>query len=81
MEIFRDITDLIEPLSLDEAFLDVTTSMAPDTTAESIAAEIRRRVAEEVGLTISVGVATSKSIAKIASDMDKPDGLGRVHTT
>ena len=75
MEIFRDITDLIEPLSLDEAFLDVTTSMAPDTTAESIAAEIRRRVAEEVGLTISVGVATSKSIAKIASDMDKPDGL------
>ena len=75
MEIFRDTTDLIEPLSLDEAFLDVTTSVVPDTTAESIAAEIRRRVADEVGLTISVGVATSKSIAKIASDMDKPDGL------
>ena len=75
MEIFRDITDLIEPLSLDEAFLDVSARVAPDTMPESIAAEIRRRVAEEIGLTISVGVAASKSIAKIASDMDKPDGL------
>ena len=75
MEIFRDTTDLIEPLSLDEAFLDVTARVGPDTTPESIAAGIRQRVADEVGLTISVGVATSKSIAKIASDMDKPDGL------
>ena len=75
MEIFRDITDLIEPLSLDEAFLDVTTRVAPNTAPESIADGLRRRVLDEVGLTISVGVATSKSIAKIASDMDKPDGL------
>lgn len=75
MEIFRDITDLTEPLSLDEAFLDVTDGVGPDTPPESIAAGLRRRVADEIGLTISVGVATSKSIAKIASDMDKPDGL------
>ncbi len=75
MEIFRDITGLIEPLSLDEAFLDVTDRVGPDATPKSIAGGIRRRVADEVGLTISVGVATSKSVAKIASDMDKPDGL------
>lgn len=75
MEVFRDITLLIEPLSLDEAFLDVTDRVGPDVSPENIAAALRRRVAEEVGLTISVGVATSKSVAKIASDMDKPDGL------
>ena len=75
MDIFRDITGLIEPLSLDEAFLDVTQSVGPNVTPEEIAAGIRRRVSKEVGLTISVGVATSKSVAKIASDMDKPDGL------
>lgn len=75
MEIFRDITDLIEPLSLDEAFLDVTDHVGPEATPENIAAGLRRRVADEIGLTISVGVATSKSVAKIASDMDKPDGL------
>ncbi|MYD51262.1 MAG: DNA polymerase IV [Dehalococcoidia bacterium] len=75
MEVFRDITLLIEPLSLDEAFLDVTDRVGPDVSPESIAAGLRRRVAEEIGLTISVGVATSKSVAKIASDMDKPDGL------
>ena len=75
MEIFRDITDFIEPLSLDEAFLDVTDRVGPDVTPENIAAGLRRRVADEIRLTISVGVATSKSVAKIASDMDKPDGL------
>ena len=74
MDMFRDITDVIEPLSLDEAFLDVTASVGPDVTPEAIATGIRRRVSSEVGLTISVGVATSKSVAKIASDMDKPDG-------
>ena len=75
MEVFRDITLLIEPLSLDEAFLDVTDRVGPDVSPESIAADLRQRVADEIGLTISVGVATSKSVAKIASDMDKPDGL------
>ncbi len=75
MEIFREVTDLIEPLSLDEAFLDVTAYIGSDVSPESIAAGIRRRVAEDIGITISVGVATCKSIAKIASDMDKPDGL------
>lgn len=75
MEIFRDITSLVEPLSLDEAFLDVTGRVGPDATPESIGIGLRRRVADEVGLTISVGVATSKSVAKIASNMDKPDGL------
>ena len=75
MEVFRDITLLIEPLSLDEAFLDVTDRVGPDVSPESIAAGLRQRVADEIGLTISVGVATSKSVAKIASDMDKPDGL------
>lgn len=79
MEIFRAITLLIEPMSLDEAFLDVTDRVGPDATPQSIAAGLRRSVAEEVGLTISVGVATSKSVAKIASDMDKPDGLTVVH--
>ena len=80
MEVFRDITLLIEPLSLDEAFLDVTDRAGPDVSPASIAAGLRQRVAEEVGLTISVGVATSKSVAKIASDMDKPDGLTVVPT-
>ncbi len=75
MEIFHDITSLVEPLSMDEAYLDVTDWVTPDKSSESIAANLKRCVKEEVGLTISVGVATSKSVAKIASDMDKPDGL------
>lgn len=75
MEIFRDITSLVEPLSMDEAFLDVTDWVRPDKPPESIAAALKRWVKDEVGLTISVGVAANKSVAKIASDMDKPDGL------
>ena len=75
MDIFRQITPLVEPLSLDEAFLDVTASVTPERTPSQIASELKGRVKEDVGLTISVGVATSKSVAKIASDMDKPDGL------
>ncbi len=72
MEIFREVTALIEPLSLDEAFLDVSDSALP---AEEIAAALKRRIREELGLTISIGVASSKSVAKIASDFQKPDGL------
>ena len=75
MAIFREITPLVEPLSLDEAYLDVTGSVGPDLPPGEIGAELKRRVRAEVGLAISVGVATSKSVAKIASDMDKPDGL------
>ena len=75
MSIFRDLTPLVEPLSLDEAYLDVTEVVDEGRQPADIAAELKRRVKDELGLTISVGVATSKSIAKIASDMDKPDGL------
>ena len=75
LSIFRDLTPLVEPLSLDEAYLDVTSIVARDRPPADIAAGLKRRVKHELGLTISVGVATSKSIAKIASDMDKPDGL------
>ena len=75
MDIFRDITPLVEPLSLDEAFLDVTDSVTEENSAADIARELKERVQSELGLTISVGVSASKSVAKIASDMDKPDGL------
>ena len=75
MSIFRDLTPLVEPLSLDEAYLDVTAVVDNGRQPPEIAADLKRRVKYELGLTISVGVATSKSIAKIASDMDKPDGL------
>lgn len=72
--IFADYTLLIEPLSLDEAFLDVTDTKACKGSATLIAAEIRRRVREEVGITISAGIAPNKFIAKVASDWNKPDG-------
>ncbi|MCH7746335.1 MAG: DNA polymerase IV, partial [Chloroflexi bacterium] len=75
MAIFREITPLVEPLSLDEAYLDVTASVNPGQPSADIARKLKDRVKAELGLTISVGVGTSKSIAKIASDMDKPDGL------
>jgi DNA polymerase-4 len=83
MDIFRQFTSLVEPLSLDEAFLDVTEAVekgrpAEETAlnrAEGIARAIKERVRQGVGLTVSVGVAPSRSVAKIASDRDKPDGL------
>ena len=74
MAIFRDVTPLVEPLSLDEAFLDATEAAAGAGT-ESLAREIKRRVKEETGLTVSIGVGTNKTVAKIASDREKPDGL------
>jgi len=73
--IFRDFTPLVEPASLDEAYLDVTDHLAPYGTATAIAKEIRRRVREERRLTVSVGVGPNMLIAKIASDFRKPDGL------
>lgn len=72
--IFQDYTDRIEPLSLDEAFLDVTET-AGEGGATAIAKDIRRRVSEELGLTVSAGVAPNKFLAKIASDWKKPNGL------
>ena len=75
MGIFREITPLVEPLSLDEAFLDVTDKVTPERQPGDIARGLKQRVREELSLTISVGVASGKSLAKIASDMDKPDGL------
>ncbi|WP_353190071.1 DNA polymerase IV [Pandoraea pnomenusa] len=75
MAIYRDYTELVEPLSLDEAYLDVTQSERCDGSATLIAREIRARVSAEVGLTVSAGVAPNKFIAKIASDWRKPDGM------
>lgn len=73
--IFSQYTPLIEPLSLDEAFLDVTASVQLFGPSESIAQAIKKSVLENIGLTVSAGVASSKLVAKIASDLDKPDGL------
>ena len=74
-EIFLSHTDIIEPLSLDEAFLDVTDVQAFQGSGTLIARNIRQRVSAEVGITISAGVAPNKFLAKIASDWQKPDGL------
>lgn len=73
--VFREFTPLVEGLSLDEAFLDVTASVKLFGSPALIAAEIKQRIHAETGLTASVGVAHNKLIAKIASDLDKPDGL------
>ncbi|WP_438454889.1 DNA polymerase IV [Vreelandella venusta] len=73
--IYRDVTELIEPLSLDEAFLDVTDVSLCNGSATRMAEAIRQRVRQEVGITVSAGVAPNKFLAKIASDWRKPDGL------
>ena len=73
-DIFTDYTDLIEPLSLDEAFLDVSRCRRSRGSATLIAQEIRRRIAGSIGITVSAGIAPNKFIAKIASDWNKPDG-------
>lgn len=73
--IFRRYTERVEPLSLDEAFLDVTEAAERYGSATKIAEEIRAAVRAEVGITISAGVAPNKFLAKVASDVNKPDGL------
>jgi DNA polymerase-4 len=74
-EILREYTPLIEPLSLDESFLDVTGSLRIFGPAFHIAREMKRRILEATGLTASAGIAPNKFLAKIASDLKKPDGL------
>ena len=74
-EIFAQYTDLIEPLSLDEAYLDVTENKAGLPTATRVAIAIRKQIKDELHLTASAGVAPNKFLAKIASDWRKPDGL------
>jgi DNA polymerase-4 len=74
-EIFFDYTDLVEPLSLDEAYLDVTTNKRAMTSATLIAKEIKARILEETQLTASAGVSINKFLAKTASGFRKPDGL------
>ncbi len=76
--IFHDVTPLVEGLSLDEAFLDVTASARLLGDGEAIAVAIRRRIRESTGLTASIGVSFNKLLAKIASDLNKPDGLCRL---
>ncbi|MGC1240073.1 MAG: DNA polymerase IV [Chryseosolibacter sp.] len=74
-QIFRRYTDLIEPLSLDEAYLDVTTDKPGIGSALEIASQIRQSIRDELQLTASAGVSINKFVAKIASDLNKPDGL------
>jgi len=75
MAIFRDLTPLVEPISLDEAFLDVTGRLKPYGGGRGLAQWLKREVKRKTGLTVSIGVGTNKTVAKIASDMGKPDGL------
>ncbi|MBR6605022.1 MAG: DNA polymerase IV [Prevotella sp.] len=77
--IFSDYTDVIEPLSIDEAFLDVTNNKKGMPLATDVAQEIRRRIREELQLTASAGVSYNKFLAKIASDYRKPDGMTVIH--
>ncbi len=74
-DIFNDYTDLVEPLSLDEAFLDVTHTKGGAPSATLIAREIKERIYDTTGLTASAGVSVNKFLAKIASDYNKPDGM------
>ncbi|MEZ5299505.1 MAG: DNA polymerase IV [Verrucomicrobiales bacterium] len=76
-EIFRQFTALIEPLSLDEAYLDIT---ALNSSGAAVAQEIRYRIRQETGLTASAGIAPNKLLAKIASDWNKPDGQREIRT-
>ena len=78
-KIFYDYTDLVEPLSLDEAYLDVTANKKGNPSATLLAQEIRLRILNEVGLTASAGISVNKFVAKIASDYNKPNGQKTVN--
>jgi DNA polymerase-4 len=73
--IYRELTPVLQTVSLDEAYLDLTGRLGAFGSATAVAREIRRRVLAELGLTVSVGVGPNRLVAKIASDFDKPDGL------
>jgi DNA polymerase-4 len=79
-EIFYDYTDLVEPLSLDEAYLDVTNNKKGNPSASLLAKEIRERIFKEVGLTASAGISINKFVAKVASDYNKPNGQKTVNS-
>lgn len=78
-KIFYEYTDLVEPLSLDEAYLDVTQNKKGNPSASLLAQEIRQRIFDEVGLTASAGISVNKFVAKIASDYNKPNGQKTVN--
>ena len=78
-KIFLDYTDLVEPLSLDEAYLDVTENKKGNPSATLIAKDIRERIFKEVGLTASAGISINKFVAKVASDYNKPNGQKTVN--
>lgn len=78
-KIFFDYTDLVEPLSLDEAYLDVTKNKKGNPSASLLAQEIRKRIFDEVGLTASAGISINKFVAKVASDYNKPNGQKTVN--
>ncbi|MEN9655596.1 MAG: polymerase, partial [Bacteroidota bacterium] len=78
-KIFHDYTDLVEPLSLDEAYLDITHNKKGNPSATLLAQEIRMRILNEVGLTASAGISVNKFVAKIASDYNKPNGQKTVN--
>ena len=75
MSIFREVTPLVEPLSLDEAFLDATEQLRQFEGQEPLGRHLKQAVKNRTGLTLSVGIASNKLVAKVASDMQKPDGL------
>ncbi len=77
--IFYEFTDKVEPLSLDEAYLDVTVNKKGNPSATLVAKEIRQRILEETGLTASAGISINKFIAKVASDYNKPNGQKTVN--
>jgi len=78
-EIFFDYTDLVEPLSLDEAFLDVTENKKNIPLAANIAREIRTKIKNDIGLTASAGISINKFLAKVATEINKPDGQKTIH--
>ena len=75
MSIYRELTPLVEPLSLDEAYLDITEAVEEGAFPLTLALDLKQRIMADTGLAISIGIGTCKSVAKIASDLEKPDGL------
>ena len=80
MDIFRGLTSLVEPLSLDEAYIDVSEQVPAEKYVDEVASNLKIRVQEETGLVVTIGGGSSKTVAKIASQVAKPDGLLLVKT-